>query len=446
MNAYPFSVFKRSNRPYFLVSFKDDNGKYLPPISTKKETEDEAIKLAFAWLKNGIPQKKAAVRVNELSMMDGLRKFKNKEEVEAVIKELKRLGWVKSYVLKDTQSAVDFISFLNTFWDWKTSAYIQERRRKSHGIHRRHCIMQGRAITLYWEPFFKGRLLGEITATDIDDFITYMGDKELSASRKNVVIKAGTKALRWAFSKGKIERDPTRGHIMFSGDERKREILTPSAAAAAFRVSWTNDRAKLANMLASVSGMRNGEIMALRLQDLGPDCIYVRGSWNDADKMKLPKNNKIRTVEIPFPDLMYWLFELAKQNPWGVTPDSFVFWSEIKKDVPMQGQCFGKKLREALMNIGFSRDEAGKYLFHGWRHFYTTYMIRRLDRKLLKSQTGHLTDDMLNHYGDHIADGDRELIQNTERETFAGLLPDRSAMLVFNQPEKQIADYSRFVS
>ena len=37
MNAYPFTVFKRSNRPYYFVSYKDSNGKFLSPISTKQK-------------------------------------------------------------------------------------------------------------------------------------------------------------------------------------------------------------------------------------------------------------------------------------------------------------------------------------------------------------------------------------------------------------------------
>ena len=43
MNAYPFTVFKRSNRPFYFVSFKDATGKYLSPVSTKKRTEKEAM-------------------------------------------------------------------------------------------------------------------------------------------------------------------------------------------------------------------------------------------------------------------------------------------------------------------------------------------------------------------------------------------------------------------
>jgi integrase len=292
-------------------------------------------------------------------------------------------------------------------------------------------MKQKQGIIRYWEPFFERRDLGEITAAHIDAFIDYMGGMDLSASRKNVVIKAGTKPLRWAFSKGKIDKDPTRGHIMFSGESEKREILTPTAAA--FKVDWNDNRAKLANMLASVTGMRSGEIQALRFQDLGYDCLYVRGSWNKQDGIKLPKNNKTRKVEVPFPELMYWLGELAKHNPWGVSPDSFVFWTVKKCDVPIHGQAFRAGLREALVKIGFSENEATKYLFHGWRHFFTAYMIRKLDKKLLKSETGHLTDVMLDLYGNHEIEGDREVIQATKKETFAGLLPENSKMLVFKK-------------
>jgi hypothetical protein len=56
VNKYPFSIFKRADRPCFLVSFKDETGKFMPPISTKKNTEAEAFKVAFQWLQEGIPQ------------------------------------------------------------------------------------------------------------------------------------------------------------------------------------------------------------------------------------------------------------------------------------------------------------------------------------------------------------------------------------------------------
>ena len=217
MNAYPFSVFKRADRPYFSVAFNDANGKQLPPISTKKKTREEAMKVAFQWLRDGIPQKQNTVKLHNLSLRETVRSLKESEDAQTVIAELKRQGWLKSFVVNNTPQAEQFTTFLATFWDWDTSPYVKEKLRKAHGIHRRHCKLQAQAVALYWETYFQGRYIGEITAKDIDNFIEYMGEKPLSASRKNVVIKAGLKPLRWAFSKGIIEQDPTRGHIMFSG-------------------------------------------------------------------------------------------------------------------------------------------------------------------------------------------------------------------------------------
>jgi hypothetical protein len=305
MKSLPFSVFKRADRPCYSVSFKNEaTGEYYPAISTRQKTEAEAVKTAFAWLRDGIPQKRIPVKVQDLALKDVARKIKTKTEAEILLEEIKRMGWIKSYVLSESPAAQDFALFLSDFWDWEKSPYVREKRRKNHGIHRMHCIKQWLAVAQYWKSFFTGRFLGDITAADIDSFINHMGDMNLSAARKNNVILAGTKPLRWAFSKGKIETDPTRGHLLFSGEAKEHYVLSPSAASAAFRVEWPDERAKLANMLAAVTGMRQGEILALRLQDLGPDCLYVRGSWNTADKIKLPKNNKPRTVELPFPDLL----------------------------------------------------------------------------------------------------------------------------------------------
>jgi len=47
----------------------------------------------------------------------------------------------------------------------------------------------------------------------------------------------------------------------------------------------------------------------------------------------------------------------------------------------------------------------------------------KLEKKLLKSQTGHLTDEMLEHYGEHQTESDRKTIQATTVKTFRGIIP-----------------------
>jgi len=432
MNAYPFSIFKRADRACYSVCFKDKNGKYLPPVSTGKKTEDEAMQAAFKMMSDGIPQKENKTTVRDLSLKNEARKLNTKEDADIILSELQRLGLVKSYILDNTQKAQVFNSFLTTFWDWGTSPYIKEKLRQNHSIHKRHCKQQGNAIDLYWTDFFKDRYLGEITHDDISNFINDMATKDISASRKNVVIKAGMKPLRWAFAKRYIDFDPTLGHLLFSEEEKKRLIFTPSDARELFKIEWSEERAKIANLLASITGMRSGEIMALKMRDIGTDCLYVQNAWNYVDKLKTTKNNQSRKVEIAFPYVIQKLIEIAKKNPWGFSPDSFVFWSDFHADQPMQGYFFLNGLREALTKIGFTEAQAEEYDFHGWRHFFTSYMVKKLDRKLLKSQTGHLTDDMIELYSDHETVGDRELIQAKQRETFAGLIPEPVLLLEYN--------------
>jgi len=163
MAKFPFSIFRRAGRRYYYVQFKNgETGDYMPAISTRQETESGAVSTAFQWLKDGIPQERAAVKVQvqDLGLKDLARKIKTKAEADILLGEMKRMGWIKSYALAESPAAQDLAAFLSDFWDWEKSPYIKEKRRKNHGIHRLHCIKQGQAAALYWEPFFKGRILG----------------------------------------------------------------------------------------------------------------------------------------------------------------------------------------------------------------------------------------------------------------------------------------------
>lgn len=66
--------------------------------------------------------------------------------------------------------------------------------------------------------------------------------------------------------------------IKCSQKSKKREILTMEQAAAVFASEWDNDTAKLANAVAFYTGMRAGEVAALRFEDIGVDRLYVRHS------------------------------------------------------------------------------------------------------------------------------------------------------------------------
>ena len=193
MKHLPFSVFKRTDRPCYLVSFKNEvTGEYLPAISTKKKTEAEAIKTAFVWLRDGVPSKESRTEIKRYSLRDMAKGADlAKADVVFICKELKRRGFLKSYVLTESQQAIDFGGYLRGFWDYEQSAYIKEKLRKLHGIHRRYVIGQAQNAEKYWISFFSGKALREITWADVDAFILHLESLPLSPKSKNKIIAPG---------------------------------------------------------------------------------------------------------------------------------------------------------------------------------------------------------------------------------------------------------------
>jgi integrase len=421
MEHLPFCVFKRTGREFYYVKFKDGAGKYAPAISTRQDTKAAAIATAYEWLKNGMPI--AGGGSIALSLVEALKQVQTTADADFVCRELMRRGLIKIFVITGSKQDVDFPSYLQNLWDYDASPYVKEKLRKNHGIHKNYTVGQGLVVEKYWLPFFKGRLLGSITRQDIENFIDDLSGRELSAGHKNTILKAGTIPLRWAFSKEIIEKDIIVGITWFSGEAEEREILTPEVVEAVFKVEWIDERARLANMLAAVTGLRSGEIRGLRVQDLGEDCLHIRHSWNCRDRLKTTKNNKCRRVELPFPFLIDSLIRLAERNPHGASMDSYVFWAKQSPSKPVENIQFLTGLRDALKKTGMSEETAAGYVFHGWRHYFTSYMRDRLNKKLLKSQTGHKTDPMIDHYGDHLLVGDREKIRQAQQEVFGALLP-----------------------
>jgi integrase len=288
-----------------------------------------------------------------------------------------------------------------------------------------------RVVKNYWAPFFPSILLGELLPGHLDRFVDHLSyirygkEEELALSnvRKNDIIKAGVVPLRWAYKKSKIDLDVTRNLIFFSDKTAERLILSPQQAASVFALEWEDRRAYVANMTAMVTGLRAGELQGLQSRDLGDDYLMVRHSWNRIDKLKTTKTNTERKVELPFPFVLQSLRYVASLNPHGTSPDSFVFWSSLSPNKPMEQRRFIMGLRDSLMSAGLSEAAAHEYSFHGWRHFFTTYMRPKLEDKLLRSQTGHKSEKMLNRYSNHVIPADRDKIREAQVEVFSSLLP-----------------------
>jgi len=418
-----FILSTRAKSPNLYVSFKNPlTGKYGTKRSTGTSDHKQAEKIAYKWLLTGESDTKKDC--SQRSLLDAIRVATlTQSDAREIIEILKSKKLISSAVLKTDKANISFVSFLDNFWDYDNSPYVKEKLRKKHGIHKRYVARESGAVKNYWKPFFKDTLLGSVTFAQVNSFIDWIGslEKPGSAKGKNSVIKAGTLPLKWAFRNEMLERDITIGLVLFSGEEKKREILTPELATAIFSRNWKDSRAKLANLLAMCTGLRAGEIQGLRKCDLGQSCVYVRHSWNLADGLKTTKNTEQRTAEIVFPELMGALIEQANNNPYDDGLDGYIFWASVR-DKPIESRGWLKSLREACKEVGIK--DPSWVTFHAWRHFFTTYMGGKVDDKILQMATGHKTRAMLELYKDHIRVGDIDALKIAQKEVFEPILKE----------------------
>lgn len=415
-NDEPFILSKRKDSPYYQVRFKNPNknsaARFLPAKSTKETVKSKALAKAWSMYNQD--------KIDSVSILQSISIGEvSEKEAERLLETLKARGIINSYSLANQQS-VKAVKFLQDFWDNEKSPYLAEKKRTGQHIGIIYVEESKKIIDRYWAEFFDSEiLLSQVTRKMLKDFILYVDEYDLSWSRKQKIYRAGAVALKWAYNEELIDRDITAGIASFYGKSKERSIVTKEMAELLFSVEWEDERCKLINLIAMLTGMRCGEILALRKMDLGENCLYVRHSWNRKEGLKTTKNGEGRIVYFPFPSITNRLMYYADIS--GGLED-FIFQAPLVKTKPMDIKLPNKYLHKQLQKIGLSKEEAMKYCFHSWRHFYTTYMSDKLNNRVLQSQTGHKTLSMLEHYGNHKTDSDIKMIESAQKEVFGEIV------------------------
>ena len=414
-NDEPFILSKRRNSPFYQVRFKnpDKNSsvRFFSAKSTKETVKSKAI--AKAWAMYNEP------KLNSQSIVQKtIHGEIAEEDVISLLNNLKSRGVLSDYSLTKKETNINFIDFLRDFWTLEKSEYLAEKKRMGQHIGVIYVNESRNVIINYWSKFFnKDLLLSQVNRNMLKDFIVFVDSYPLSWSRKLKIYRAGAIALKWAYNESLINKDITSGVSSFYGKPKEKNILTKEIAELLFNTEWDNEDCKLINLIAMTSGMRAGEILALRKMDLGVNCIYVNHSWNRKEGLKTPKNGEKRTVYFPFPNLINRMLQNANGSL-----ESFIFAAPLTDNKPIDIKLPNKYLRLQLCKVGLSNEESKKYCFHSWRHFYTTYMMDKVNQRVLQSQTGHKTTKMLNHYGNHQINSDILSIENAQIENFSEIV------------------------
>jgi integrase len=422
--------------------------KKLPARSTRTKNSDEAAIVIAKWLEDGLPCGKAQQRrpletvMDFRSILSAINKTElSKDEALRIVNLLKRKELIDISACKTGNGSISFGQYLKDFWTYATSRYVQDRIAHGYIIGKSHCYDALNRVKCHWLPAFAGKNLSEITKTDLKDFSFSLSHtpiyassnkglpakpavcsetnrKMLSPASINKILTCGFVALKWAYHEGLIPADPTDGLSKFAGKKQKRGVLTPDEARKVFAAAWSDQRAYCAAILACTTGLRSGEIRALRKSDIGNDFLHIRHSWSDYDHLKTTKNGEERKVPL-VPNVRKQLMALAKLNP-HEGEDAFLFYS-TNKDKPVDGRLFLDGIKAVCASLGI--DCSNRHIdFHSFRHFYAARMVDKMTPEQVARVTGHKSIAIFEQYADHITEENLKEMANAGSEVFGKVL------------------------
>jgi integrase len=327
---------------------------------------------------------------------------------------------VKVYRGDAFDSKISISKFCEEYWDWSKSKYIQRKILLSPGSISKPYADYNRAyIRNYILKYFKTKLLSELKIQDLDDLLLYLAGlrKKISPNTINKIMAAVLAPLKEAYRLNLISIDPSRGSYRLGSQSKAKGVFTAEEIGALSAVDWDNETAFLAFKLSAASGMRLGEIRALKIEDIGTDHIKLNHSFSKTEGLKSPKNGKTRIVPLPT-GLITSLKRLALTNPYG---NGFVFWTTEGK-APMGDKAITGALYRAMTHIGIDENARRKrnVSFHSLRHFFNTTMRGHVSEEALRATMGHSSVDMTNRY-DHALRIDEDSIRNAQNSQILSL-------------------------
>ena len=405
----PYLLFKTKHSPFWYAQVRLPDGTISRNKSTGKENKTEAERVVMGWVVNGcVPERTSrtgkAIGKQSFTFITVLNYLKtndlSSQEIDELIEVMKSRKIIQTAVRTNDKGDRDAMEYLIEFWTRDKSPYLREMELKGHSSTNRHILNMRNIIKNHWRPLLEGKLLGEITRDDVNKIFMAESTKKLTPKTVKAILQAVTIPMKWAHLNGMTENNCYSGIISPKSSSKKRIILSLEQTISLFDAEWDNDRVKLACLIACFTGMRQGEILALQVRDIGEDRIFIRHSYSPYEGLKTTKNGEEREILIPL-ELKNMILNQATFNPWGCGPEAFIFFSPQTPDKPLSPKRFNRYLRRALESIGYPNPD--EITFHSFRHEWCTNTLSDIgDQRICMIGSGHKTESVFNNYANHI--------------------------------------------
>jgi integrase len=319
--------------------------------------------------------------------------------------------------------------FGKSFWVHGESSFLTYREQRGYSISKAHARNQQRYFEKYIDPTFGKKRLDTITSPMIETWFLGLKDLGLTHQTCNHMLSNLRTILGEAARLGLIPSNPADAIKPLSKNAAVKGILTTDEVKLLFGTNasttyWSNWTCYVANLTAATTGMRMGEIQALRWEDIGKDRITVRHSWDRTFGLKTTKTAKERVI--PLSAALKSKINLLTMHK---DPKAFVF-THTQGATPTNDRPLSDSLFDALEKIGITEAERKErnITFHSWRHFFNTFLRRQgIHDSKVQMVTGHSSADMTEHYT-HFDIGDLKEVEEAQKTILAWNQPRRAEL------------------
>lgn len=263
-------------------------------------------------------------------------------------------------------------------------------------------------------PYLGNVRVSSLTSAKVNEWLVALPKRTgMKRSSCNQCLDALSTVMKYAVKRGIIQNNPCQGVENLGDDSTARPAFTISEVEAIIgeEREWRNPLIRLMCMTAAVTGMRLGEVLALRKPWIFPDHIDVSFSVSPEDGLKQTKTNKPRIVPIT----PYLYDALAAWFP--KNPEHFIF--SMKGDTPYTESTIARAINARCSKLGISKT------FHSFRAFVDSMMVlKNINEATIRKMIGHTDTKMTEHYL-HMDIGECSVITDVQEEIGKKFLVDK---------------------